>query len=174
MPTYIEPTGEKPMEHQLEEELEQNGRRLRRGAGLLLAVPAHVAAERLAHLELKPADVALVRLLLLRDLLAPRLIVSGSEAEREPVAAAQVAGPVAAQRLERLEGPAASLADELPLPRRRHNDAPPALGRPSGARVRRRHGGRRRVRAEGQRQRDGWLLLPRMLHPSSHGVVCGL
>jgi hypothetical protein len=44
----------------LDEELEQNGRRLRHRAGLL-AVPAHVPPERLPHLEDEPADMALVR-----------------------------------------------------------------------------------------------------------------
>ena len=125
MPTYIEPTREKPtlkkkkktrekpIERQLEEELEQNGRRLRRGAGLLLAVPAHVAAKRLPHLELDPADVAPVRLLLVHRLLGPQLIGPCSEAEREAVAATEVAGPVSSQSLERREGAAARLAHEL-------------------------------------------------------------
>ena len=102
--------GRTPVELTLDEELEQNGRRLRRGGRLLLAVPAHVATERLPHLELQPADVALVRPLLVRGLLGPR---PGSEAEREAVAATEVACPVPAQRLERRERAAARLAHEL-------------------------------------------------------------
>ena len=137
----------------LDEELEQNGRRLRRGGGLLLAVPAHVAAERLAHLELQPADVALVRLLLVRGLLGPRLIRPGSEAKREPVVAAQVAGPVAAQRLERREGAAARLAHELA-----GSDAAALLLGAVG------HG------AEGEREGQGLLLglISAVLHRGNH------
>ena len=153
------------------------------GGAHLLAVPPHVTAQRLPHLEAEPADVALVLLLLLRR----RLVVSssaagfgggglllvllerpGADAELEAVAAPQVAGPVAAERLERGEGAAAGLADELPLPRRGHHGAPP----PRPLRPRRRRGprgvGRRgRVRAQRQRQRHlarRLLLRPRVLH----------
>ena len=83
-------------------------------------MPPHVPAERLPHLESEPADVALVvagsRLLLL-GVLRGRLLLGrrrrGGHPEREAVAAAQVAGAVPAERLERGEGAAARLADEL-------------------------------------------------------------
>ena len=112
----------------LHEELEEDGRRLRGGGGGgLLAVAPHVAAERLAHLEAEPADVAQVargrRRWLLRGGLLGVVLRRRGHPEREAVAAPQVAGPVPAQRLERPEGAAARLADELaaavPAARRR-------------------------------------------------------
>lgn len=129
----------------------------RGGGGGLLAVAAHVAAERLAHLEALAADVALVgrrRRRLLLHLLGGLLGRGGGEAEREPVAAAQVAGPVAAQRLERRERAAARLADEVPTPgRRRRRPAPRLL--PLAA---------IRGSAERERQREAdHLAVPRML-----------
>jgi hypothetical protein len=77
-----------------------------------------VASQRLARLEGEPADVALVlRLPLVGLVLLERL--GGNEAELEAVAAAaaaEVAGPVPAERLERGEGTVAGLADEAALP----------------------------------------------------------
>jgi hypothetical protein len=102
----------------LHEELEQNGRSLGRGGGLLAVAP-HVPAERLSHLELGAAEVALVARRGLLVVLGRRrcgrssLGGRGRQAQREAVAAAQVAGAVAAQRLERRERAVAGLAHEL-------------------------------------------------------------
>ena len=94
----------------LDKQLEQYGRRLRR----LITVPAHVAAESLPRLEPLAADVAPVLRLLIRTLGFDGVaLTAGGEGELEPVAAAEVAGPVTAERLERREGAAARLAHEL-------------------------------------------------------------
>ena len=128
-----------------------------RGLRRLAPVPAHVAAERLAHGELEPADGALVH---------PRPVPLGgrraaSRARRRvaehPRLQPRVAGPVPAERLERREALAARLALEHAL--RRHG--PPARGR------RRRRpavaAARRRLRRRRQReQRHG--VRPEALH----------
>jgi hypothetical protein len=91
-----------------------------------------VAAQRLPHLEAEPADVALVLCLRLpvsssasvaADAVAGLLMMlvllperPGADAELEVVAAPQVAGPVAAERLERGEGAAAGPAHEQAIP----------------------------------------------------------
>jgi len=164
------------------------------GGAHLLAVPPHVAAERLPQLEAEPADVAIVGLVLVVLLLLPPPLVAaagrrlvlperlGADAELEPVAAPQVAGPVPSQRLEGGEGAAAGLADEVALPGGGHHRAPPpprALGRRRRRRRVGRVGGGGRVRRRGaQRQRQRHLLLmllvPRMLHllAACSQVVC--
>jgi hypothetical protein len=126
-------------------------------AGHLIAVPPHVASERLPHLEAEPADVALVLLLLRRRLVGLVLLerLGADDAEVESVgAAAEVAGAVPAERLERGEGAVAGLADEVALPGRGHQGAPPP---PRPLRRRRPAGGggggggrRRGVRGGGQ------------------------
>ena len=116
-------------------------------------MPPHVPAERLPHLESEPADVALVvagsRLLLL-GVLRGRLLLGrrrrGGHPEREAVAAAQVAGAVPAERLERGEGAAARLADELAVAAAAGGRAARPLARAVFAGVQ---------AAEGERQGEG-------------------
>ena len=120
---------------------------------LATPLPAHVAAERLAHLEPLPADVALVPLLLLRGL--PGLRPGPGEREREPVAAAEVAGPVAAERLERRERAVARLAHELPT------GGGGGAARPLGVAV--------GDGAEGEREGEGHQLVRRRSLVLRHG-----
>ena len=136
-------------------------------------MPPHVPAERLPHLESEPADMALVagsrRRRLRRRVLCGSLMLGrrrrGGHPEREAVAAAQVAGAVAAERLERGEGAAARLADELALAAAGRAARPLAGAAFAGGRA-----------AEGERQGEGHVAgggVSRVLRHGRRNEVLG-